>query len=895
MAKAKQTRRMVAMALAAAVTMSSVPVVAFAEEVPASETSAPASDTTTSTEKTETPTSDGGTQITETTTTTTGTANAETGETGDNGSVEIKSEVTIKDADGNVVENYTVTEGESTETTVTPDNGNESGQPPVTVPLTPGETTTGEAITDTDIVGDQPTGEDDLEYDYTQTDEIDRTVTAETSGTKVEITETEAELESVKPVYGPTSTDELYSDTGHFGFKDANIWKAIMNELVKMKNNGDITAEEYDALVKSSDGSDYVDGTITYNPDGSVQDAKKNDSNNFYDMMEDPIMLKAIQKVLGDELAANAPDADYVYVGSGHYSGQWVSHITVTYAKDKDTNEPLKDVNGNYIIESVKNHRGEDITVSSVPVEGVSKEYLESLGDIGDAKTLSAVPFTALMPEYVKSLGGDLSGVYDQKTGTRAQQFLLMDKNGNTVFGHCIDLDTGADSGKWYKIANLEDNDYYASQEAEDHVRSIVMNGYWGTSDVIKEDGTYETGSLSKVKKDLLAAIANKDISDTVTVSYRQDGQIVTEEIKVTEELLAGFTPGEALDVMQAAIWSYANGAPGFQDGKDGAIVGGAYLGDTLSGTTGSIKHNEKINDVAGMARMKLFYDWLVGLETEEESTTVINEKNFGEASLTIGDKISSSEDGTKDTYQASLSFKAEFEVGENDELYVNLEYKDLEGNKQVVRKQLGAAGAEATDTMIVPNADNSYTLTDLALTENEEFTFDLRLEGVQQLKQNAYIFVAEGGVGDSQTFVGMAEGTNTVDISTSVTVKFDVDEDDVVRKVRKWRDDGRIKFENDDDDPNPPTPTPEDPTEDPEDPGMTIEDEDVPLADAPVEDEGIVLGAEDEVEEPMVLGAEEEAPLIAATGDSNHMAAGFGGMFAALAGMFFLRKKKED
>ena len=69
----------------------------------------------------------------------------------------------------------------------------------------------------------------------------------------------------------------------------------------------------------------------------------------------------------------------------------------------------------------------------------------------------------------------------------------------------------------------------------------------------------------------------------------------------------------------------------------------------------------------------------------------------------------------------------------------------------------------------------------------------------------------------------------------------------------------------------------------------IEISDEDVPLAE-------LVLGAEDEAdaeEEGMVLGAEDE--LIAATGDNNHATAGFGGMLAALAGMFMLRRKKEN
>ena len=62
-------------------------------------------------------------------------------------------------------------------------------------------------------------------------------------------------------------------------------------------------------------------------------------------------------------------------------------------------------------------------------------------------------------------------------------------------------------------------------------------------------------------------------------------------------------------------------------------------------------------------------------------------------------------------------------------------------------------------------------------------------------------------------------------------------------------------------------------PGEEPEVEDVEIGDEEVPLADIP----------------------DEEVPLVAKTGDSNHMTAGFGGMLAALAGMFMLRRKKEQ
>jgi hypothetical protein len=82
---------------------------------------------------------------------------------------------------------------------------------------------------------------------------------------------------------------------------------------------------------------------------------------------------------------------------------------------------------------------------------------------------------------YGTELTTNIDGPYHYATGTRSQQFLLKDEAGKTYYGYCIDLATGAENGTWYALANLEDNDYYASEDAEDHVRGIVFNGLLAT------------------------------------------------------------------------------------------------------------------------------------------------------------------------------------------------------------------------------------------------------------------------------------------------------------------------------------------------------------------------------------------------------------------------------
>ena len=142
----------------------------------------------------------------------------------------------------------------------------------------------------------------------------------------------------------------------------------------------------------------------------------------------------------------------FKYIGTGDYSGHYVSHVRVVYNED------------------------------------------------GSIKALQHANGTTLTTDLLPTTSFD--GPYDQTTGTRPLQFLLKDAAGNTFYGYCIDLETGANEGTWYTLANLEDNTYYASEEAEDHVRGIMFNGYWGTAEG-------EDGSLSALKEALKAAVAS--------------------------------------------------------------------------------------------------------------------------------------------------------------------------------------------------------------------------------------------------------------------------------------------------------------------------------------------------------------------------------------------------
>ena len=753
----------------------------------------------------------------------------ETDEEG-NMTVTVTIEETIDDTTGNVTEDgVTVNYDQTTVTTTTTDpEGKEIGsstvidgsetkkwteedkgdgeQEEVEVELIPGETTTG-TVTTTETTGDTKDSEGEKDYDYTETTTTDRTVTVETSEVEVTVND---------------------SNTGLVG-----------DQEIKMEGLTPVYDENDD---------------IKYRSDGRIDD------NSGKDGLFDRNYLSA-SDTDPSKWTNIPPEGEYKYVGTGEHSKYWIAKVTVTYEKDPVTGETLFDENGNPIIKDITKKDGTNITING-----------EDATEFGDAE---------LMNTY---------------NGSRATNFMLLDKDGNRVFGYCCDIVTGTVTGKWYSVSNLEDSDYYASEESEEHIRSIAMNGYWGTSDIPKEDGTYETGSLEGIKAKLKDAVENGDIPaehETYLYSvcscspkctskmpcqtggklqYDENGDPIRVKYNMLD-LIDGMTEGEALCATQAAIWSYSNGHQDALSGKDGQVVvdaGGFF------NFQGDDTENEPLNN-EGNARVEFLYNWLIGLETEEESTVVINEKNFVEdVTLTVKDKVEDHENNLdenedNDVYHSELNFKLAFIPGENDDLLVQITYTDLDGNEVNVVRRLAGENAEGQSYEdIRPEEDGSYVLKGLKLSENQNFNFDLRLEGTQYLEQGVYVYAPVGGRDVSQTFVGIAEGERNVDVSMGMTIKFDVDEDNHVVAERHWHEEIDPEIDPDDPTPDPepedpkpepkkPEPKPEDPKPEPKKPEpkgkkysfkvtietepeeiVEIEDEDIPLVDIP--DEAIPL-----------------------------------------------------
>ena len=206
---------------------------------------------------------------------------------------------------------------------------------------------------------------------------------------------------------------------------------------------------------------------------------------------------------------------------------------------------------------------------------------------------------------------------------------------------------------------------------------------------------------------------------------------------------------------------------------------------------------------------------------------------------LTIGDKAEDAEanydnNDKNDVYETELNFTLAFVPDQDsDSLLVYLldengeKITDKDG-KPIIKRLAGEnAGGEDHET-ITPDADGVYTLKGLQLSENSDFKFDLKLEGTQILKEGVYVYSSHGGRGASQTLVGLAAGTQNVDVAASMTISFEVDESKTVVATRHWRTESDPRVEAALDPQDPPTryryTAPE----------TVIEEEPVPLADLP-------------------------------------------------------------
>jgi len=714
--------------------------------------------------------------------------------------------------------------------------------------------------------------------DVDMTGEVVTTVDNAAGTTTVDVTlsGTETAGETVKEVTHEETTTETTTET------ETTLVTVTVNEGTEVKEwTGDGVeniegAEGIEEVQLPSVEVDLIPGggevseTVTGKVEGDIGDVKEGEDDKEYDYSHVEIEADRTVTAEASDVTVNiteitteydAPVAPEDYEGKNRTDGYDVNNPQATGLGASSTNIMVKPNQA-----QDQTNPGDDFylaglgewTDAAAPVFKyiVYEKYEE--GDeipegfkVGDAK-LDADGNKIVDESKSKLIDGSQGKAKETGMDWQPSQLILTyDETGKYFYAYCADylVETDQEPGHRYALENLEDSGHYTKEDAE-KLRAIVLNAYWG--------GAEGNGSLEQIKQNLLNEYAD---NSTITVKDK-NGNDVSFDLTT---LLGDMKEHEALAVTQAAIWAYsinrtgtANKADKLPDGIDDITVVGAQSaikcynskGGALSeytpahdqskvpNLTDEEKAAREAEALESDARMKALFDYLMNLEgisdEDEGVTTIINEKNnFEDVSLVVNDRVADHEankDSNKDNdvYNVDLKFTLAFVPDEEtDDLLVYLYgsdgqvMKDKDG-KEIVRRLAGENTEEKSADRIEKAEDGAYVLSGLQLGENTDFTFDLRLEGVQNLKEGVYLYTAEGGRLASQTLVGVATGKRSVKLSAQMTIKFDVDEQNKVTVERHWRNESDPIVEE------------KEPPVRYRTPGPVIPDEPVPLADVP-------------------------------------------------------------
>ena len=331
------------------------------------------------------------------------------------------------------------------------------------------------------------------------------------------------------------------------------------------------------------------------------------------------------------------------------------------------------------------------------------------------------------------------------------QTFVLADtRTGSLSTAYCADQTTPAVVNNYYNIQNLEDAAYYSQAQAQ-KVRSVALNGYWGQAEGI--------GSLSAMKSMLSAS-----------------GQFTDEELSL-------LTDGVAMTATQYAIWHYTNSNTG-----DKRIS--AY-NTTDSGGITRVSEEQK----ASVNLLFKVYEYLTSLAPQPvESTTsnaVINKDNFlTSLDVTNAVRIEGHEnnvdtDESNDAYNVDVAFTMGVlpPEGNGDDLLIQI--VDAKGNVLATGRIAGELHEGET---LLQGSAGTYVFEDIELIEGSH-SLKAKLTGYQELKQGVYLYTHENGYSASQTLVGIAQGTHTVDVEHDWQLNFHLDPERIISTQKETPD----------------------------------------------------------------------------------------------------------
>lgn len=324
-------------------------------------------------------------------------------------------------------------------------------------------------------------------------------------------------------------------------------------------------------------------------------------------------------------------------------------------------------------------------------------------------------------------------------------QFKLIDAEGNEYYAYCADWSTGAVMSTKYELVNVLDASYIEDKIAREHLQAIAENGYWGTNEGI--------GSLEKVRE------------------------------LVGEEYRSAINDGIALAVTQAALWKYGNQDPNLKFGGNNM---NGHGDDSQRYETNELleyfyNKNMVIQELTEPQRKAAIalYNALIGKmpDSTDPVTDIITKEDIKDATIRVNEK-------TGTGYKTDLSFKLTVDPsringkeGEDDvTLYIyNGDNKLLASHK--LRKATDASGGSGTFTVSYDpkTGEAIYTVNGLEFTADTQVR--MNLSGKQNLNGGAYLFRSDVDGKQSQTFIGLVNGTSTRDLDLNVTLGFRVAE----------------------------------------------------------------------------------------------------------------------
>lgn len=425
-----------------------------------------------------------------------------------------------------------------------------------------------------------------------------------------------------------------------------------------------------------------------------------------------------------DDYTTEAPDSieidegyDHLLVGTSHASHYWPAKLFTT----KDKKGPLY------------------ISRAGVPYYGrAGKTAFEDV-----SCTLSRVYDDGV---WIEGENGNKS--FHVRYAS-AEQFLLVDKNGNKATAYCADEGTHTANGSSYIMENVEDATYYDPANAKT-IQGIAYNGYWGTSDGI--------GSLAAFKN-----------------SLKESGKFTAEE-------LDRITDGMALTATQLSIWKFSNH-------MSDVVFLGVY--DTpcepekKTDADGNYLSNE-----ASKEDSYLIYKIVEHLTTTDfdgktenhTGNTVINARNFlGSAALNIKEV-----NGDECTTDVAFALKVR-PRSTKDSLLVTI--TDGDGNVLAKGRLAGTVGDGEVD-LSQHYRDGQYFFPDIKLQKGQVNNVKFHMTGWQDLDQGAYLYTSEknanGGMA-SQTLVGLASGPRDVNVHMQLQFQIDI-YDELLERQQVWR-----------------------------------------------------------------------------------------------------------